>query len=143
MLALLPVLGAALNAVSHQRSVKSLEPAEGVAGTIPLEPPVELLSVEDSGFSCAVERVLMTKCRRCHTVPPRHGAPLPLLTWQQTRRMRHEKPVYELIGRAVKSGTMPFRIAANPPVELLTAAERKVLLDWVARGAPRGACRER
>src|SRR5690606_31299965 len=79
---------------------------------IPREPPVELLELPNSGFPCEVERVLKLKCRRCHTVRSRHGAPFALLSWQETRRQRHGQPVYQLIGRSVENGSMPFRIPA-------------------------------
>jgi len=108
---------------------------------LPREPPVELLSVPNSGFSCAVDAVLKAKCRRCHTRPMRHGAPFPLLTWDDTRLfVRAEAQVHLQIERVIKSGAMPFRTPANPPVEPLTADEKWVLLDWVSRGAPRGSC---
>lgn len=108
---------------------------------LPREPPVELLSVPNSGFSCAVDDVLEAKCRRCHTRPMRHGAPFPLLTWEDTRLfVRAEAQVYLQLERVITNGSMPFRIPANPPVEPLTADEKWVLLDWVSRGAPRGSC---
>lgn len=108
---------------------------------LPLEPPVEVLAVPNSGFSCAVEAVLKAKCRRCHTQPMRHGAPFPLLTWENTRLfVRAEAQVYLQLERVIKTGTMPFRIPANPPIEPLTADEKWVLLDWAGRGAPRGSC---
>lgn len=108
---------------------------------LPREPPVDLLSVPNSGFPCAVDDVLEAKCRRCHTRPMRHGAPFPLLTWDDTRLfVRADAQVYLQLDRVITTGTMPFRIPANPPVEPLTADEKWVLLDWVRRGAPRGTC---
>lgn len=108
--------------------------------TIPREPPVELLSVPNSGFSCAVEAVLKAKCRRCHTRPPRHGAPFPLLTWEDTRGMRPRGVIFDLMEQAIKIGSMPFRTPANPPVEPLTPDEKQILLSWLGRGAPRESC---
>jgi len=107
---------------------------------LPLEPPVELLRVENSGLPCDVDAVLASKCRRCHTQPARHSAPVQLLRWGDTQADRNGAPVYQHIGRVVASGYMPFAIMANPPIERLTDAEKKTLLDWVAAGGPRGGC---
>ncbi len=54
--------------------------------------------------------------------------------------MRQGVPIYKRMGRAIATGSMPFRVMANPPVENLTAKEREVLLDWLEKGAPRGSC---
>lgn len=107
---------------------------------LPEEPPVELLRVPDSGLPCAVDDVFAKKCRRCHTVPTRHGAPFVFLTWQDTQQTRADQPLTALIGRAVRSGFMPYRIDANPKVEPLTEDEKKIILDWVDAGAPRADC---
>jgi hypothetical protein len=107
---------------------------------LPREPPVELLSVPNSGFPCAVDDVLQAKCRRCHTRPARHAAPFALLTWEDTRAYRHQTQLHVLMAGVIKSGSMPQRIPANPPIEPLTADERWVLLDWLGKGAPRGSC---
>jgi hypothetical protein len=40
----------------------------------------------------------------------------------------------------VRTGFMPYRVEANPPVLPLTEDEKKVILDWVDAGAPRGDC---
>lgn len=107
---------------------------------LPEEPPVDMLRVPDSGLPCAVDDVFAKKCRRCHTVPTRHGAPFVFLTWQDTQQTRADQPLSALIGRAVRSGFMPYRIEANPKVEPLTDDEKKIILDWVDAGAPRGDC---
>src|SRR4051794_23898536 len=90
--ALLGFLGALLVVTGCQRKLRAIEreAAERQAAElsrakeaarraelpIPLEPPVELLRVPSSGIPCDVDEVLANKCRRCHTVPARHGAPL-------------------------------------------------------------------
>jgi len=142
---LLPVLlllpAAALYAASKNPKPSARPTNAQLELELPPEPPVELLRVPNSGFSCAVDSVLEAKCRRCHTRPMRHGAPFPLLTWDDTRLfVRAEAQVYLQLERVISSGSMPFRIPANPPVEPLTADEKWVLLDWAGRGAPRGSC---
>ena len=106
----------------------------------PEEPPVELLRVPESGLPCAVDDAFASKCRRCHTIPTRHGAPFVFLTWADTRQDRLGQPLYMVIGRAVRSGFMPYKVEANPPVSPLTEEEKKTVLDWVDAGAPQGDC---
>ncbi len=107
---------------------------------LPLEPPVQVLRVANSGLPCDVDDVLASKCRRCHTQPPRHSAPVQLLSLDDLHADRNGAPVYQHVGRVVESGYMPFAIMANPPIERLTDAEKQTLLAWVSAGAPRGAC---
>ncbi|HVJ21973.1 MAG TPA: hypothetical protein VM686_41495 [Polyangiaceae bacterium] len=109
---------------------------------IPPEPAFQPheLEVADSGFPCEVEAALKAKCRRCHTTPARHGAPFPLLSWEQTQADFRGTPVVGHIGRAVKSGFMPYRIKANPEVEPLTDAEKQAIVSWAESGAPRASC---
>jgi hypothetical protein len=114
--------------------------AELAAAPLPEEPPVELLRAEDSGLPCAVDDAFAAKCRRCHTIPTRHGAPFVFLTWQDTQQARGDERLATLIGRAVRSGFMPYRIEANPKVEPLTEEEKKSILDWVDAGAPQERC---
>lgn len=106
----------------------------------PEEPPVELLRTPDSGLPCKLDDVFAAKCRRCHTIPARHGAPLVFLTWDDTQQDRAGQKVAQVIGRVVQSGFMPYRIEANPPVQPLTDEEKKIILDWVEAGAPRETC---
>ncbi|HWA73188.1 MAG TPA: hypothetical protein VG937_12655 [Polyangiaceae bacterium] len=108
---------------------------------IPEEPPLGPLRAENAELPCDVDDVLARKCRRCHAIPPRHGAPFPLFTWTDLQAMRSSQPIYEVVARVVQTGYMPYRIPANPPVEPLTDAEKKTLLDWVAAGAPRESCK--
>jgi hypothetical protein len=114
--------------------------ATQTAAPLPEEPPVEIARVPDSGLPCDVDDVFARKCRRCHTIPTRHGAPFVFLTWQDTQQGRGDQPLAALIGRAVRSGFMPYRMDANPPVQPLTEEEKKIILDWVDAGAPRQNC---
>jgi hypothetical protein len=107
---------------------------------IPREPPVELLSVPNSGLPCAVDDLLAAKCRRCHTKPTRHTAPFALLTWEDTQELLRDRPRFVVMESAVRSGYMPYNIAANPPVERLSDAEKQIIIDWVEGGAPRAVC---
>lgn len=119
---------------------RAKEAARRAAEPRPPEPPVEVLRVPSSGLPCDVDDAFANKCRRCHTVPTRHGAPFVFLTWEDTQQVRADQKLSALIGRAVRSDFMPYRIEANPPVEPLTDAEKRAILDWVDAGAPRGEC---
>jgi len=98
-------------------------------------PPAGPLHVANSGFPAAVDAVLKHKCRRCHTTPLANSAPFPLLTWDDTRKLRYNRPIWMFIGTAVKSGFMPYRVPLTPPVERLTETEKATLLSWVDAGA--------
>jgi hypothetical protein len=103
---------------------------------LPLEAPWGPPKVPNSDLPADVDDVLARKCRRCHGSPTRNAAPFPLYTWAETRGRHHGQLIYERIGLAVASGFMPNLIPANPPVEKLTAAEKQILVAWVAAGAP-------
>jgi hypothetical protein len=113
---------------------------QSVAAPMPVDPPLEKVRVPNSGLPCDVDDVLAKKCRRCHTTPARHNAPFELYTWDDTRRDRLGHPLYVHIGRVVETGYMPLPIPAIPPVERLTAEEKRILVDWVDAGAPRAPC---
>jgi hypothetical protein len=123
-----------------QERARIAEAARKAAEPMPEEPPVELLRAPHSGLPCKVDDVFASKCRRCHTIPTRHGAPFVFLTWDDTRQDRLGQPLYAVIGRAVRSDFMPYRVTANPPVQPLSDDEKKIILDWVDAGAPREDC---
>lgn len=123
-----------------QARARAKEAARRASIPPPEEPPVELLRVPSSGFSCQLDDVFAAKCRRCHTIPARHGAPLVFLTWDDAQQERGGQKLTQVIGRVVRSGFMPYRIEANPPVQPLTDDEKKIILDWVDAGGPKQAC---
>jgi hypothetical protein len=93
-------------------------------------------------FPCEVDAVLADKCRRCHQDPMVDGAPFPLLEWKKTQEVYSGKPIWQRMQAAVGSGYMPFcanLACANnydPPVQPLTALQKKTLLDWLACPKP-------
>jgi hypothetical protein len=120
---------------------KRIEPVPTfVEAPLPPEPPFAPLKHPNSELPASVDDVLARKCRRCHTLPARNGAPFALYTWLEMQAPHHGEPIYQRLGRAVESGFMPnVAIVANPPVERLTSEEKRTLLDWVAAGAPRAS----
>lgn len=123
-----------------QARARAQEAARRASLPLPEEPAPELLRVPSSGFSCQLDDVFAAKCRRCHTIPARHGAPLVFLTWDDTQQDRGGQKLAQVIGRAVRSGFMPYRIEANPPVQPLSDDEKKIILDWVDAGGPKQEC---
>jgi hypothetical protein len=119
---------------------RAKEAARRAALPLPEEPPVELLKTKNSGLPCKVDDVFAAKCRRCHTIPTRHGAPFVFLTWQDMQQERAGQKLPTLIARAVRSNFMPYRMDANPPVLPLSDEEKQIILDWVDAGAPRQDC---
>jgi len=102
-------------------------------------------------FPCDVDAVLEHKCRRCHNAPDVvakcvaagtcANAPFPLLKWGDTRRdLGGARPI-DFLYDAVESGSMPcsFCKDVSPPVEPLTAAEKRTILDWALACAPPGS----
>lgn len=90
---------------------------------------------------CQALVVIENKCQRCHQDPPKNGAPVPLLTYEDTQlQVTDEKRFYQSMLDAVKSGFMPY-VALNdppsnlmPPVEPLTVEEKATLLGWLDQG---------
>ncbi|HEY2410296.1 MAG TPA: hypothetical protein VGI10_30030 [Polyangiaceae bacterium] len=92
----------------------------------------------DFVLPCDVAAVLQDVCQHCHTSPPQNGAPFPLLTGNDTQAPfdppYDNTPIWQVMGAAVDAGVMP------PPdggVDI-SQAEREVIIDWAAAGAPEG-----
>ncbi len=92
---------------------------------------------------CDALTVIRSKCQRCHQDPPRDGAPVPFLTYDDTQAQygTTELKYSDVMLPAVEKDFMPY-VAANdppnpimPPVEPLTAAEKATLLGWLKQGA--------
>lgn len=119
---------------------QSASPAPAAMPPIEPEPPFGPLRQAGAELPCDVDDIFARKCRRCHGTPPRHGAPLTFYTWADMHALRGVEPVYHHVGRVIYTGQMPFQTLTNPPVEPLTEAEKKTVLDWVKAGAPKGTC---
>ena len=86
---------------------------------------------------CEIQAILQSKCQRCHQLPPQHGAPFSLLTYDDTQAQDSTgKARFEQMASAVDSEYMPPQfLKLDPPVALLTADERATLLAWCSQGA--------
>jgi len=86
-------------------------------------------------YPCDVLAVLRAKCHTCHTMPPRNGAPMSLLTWAATQNLTSDSATVKVWQRAreyVSSGYMPYMGSPTGP---LTATEKATLLAWLDAGA--------
>lgn len=91
---------------------------------------------------CSTLVVLQSKCQRCHQDPPKNGAPMSLLTYDDTQAMwTTTLDVHDVMLDAVERDFMPY-VALNepptsimPPVEPLTPDEKATLLGWLEQGA--------
>jgi uncharacterized membrane protein len=79
---------------------------------------------------CRPAAVLKTVCQQCHSNPPQNGAPIPLVTFGDTRAERRGRPAHEVMLEAVETRWMP-----QAPVAI-SDAQRQELLDWLRAGAP-------
>jgi hypothetical protein len=77
---------------------------------------------------CDVETVLKAKCQSCHAATPLYGAPLPLMTYDDTQVPYKGLSAWRSMKTAVENGKMPQGTT-------LTVQEKKTLVDWFDRGA--------
>ncbi len=88
---------------------------------------------------CAIEQVLTNNCRKCHTDPPSYGSPISLMTYADLvapSLSDPSTPVYKMIEKRIHGDPTRMPPNPNPP---LSAADTKVLDDWIAAGAPPAA----
>jgi len=90
---------------------------------------------------CDAYEIINCVCQQCHQNPTRNGAPMPLMTYEDTQA-RFPMPtsstfVWERMQIAVSNRFMPEtnNPSVLPPVEPLTEAQRSTLLAWLAQGA--------
>ena len=87
---------------------------------------------------CEVRAVLEAKCQRCHVGAGLHGAPFPLVTYDDTQvyLASLEKRRWELMENMVEQDLMPPEDPRlDPPPAKLTAGEKDVLTTWFTEGA--------
>lgn len=82
---------------------------------------------------CDARIVIEEKCLRCHQEDGDLSAPFFLDTYDDISRR------IDSLERVIRNGSMPFLDRdLEPEVEPLTTAERELLLEWLAAGAPEG-----
>ena len=82
---------------------------------------------------CDARVVIEEKCLRCHQEGGDLSAPFFLETYDDISAR------IEALERVIRNGSMPLMDRdLEPEVEPLTTAERELLLEWLAAGAPEG-----
>jgi hypothetical protein len=89
---------------------------------------------------CSAYRIINCVCQQCHQNPPIHGAPVPLMTYDDTQApvsATSTKKVWQTAQDYVLSRFMPYRgdSTVMPPVLPLSDADYDTLLSWFAQGA--------
>ena len=92
---------------------------------------------------CEALTVIRAKCQRCHQDPPRNGAPVAFLAYEDTQAPYVDDTFKysDVMLLAVERDFMPY-VALNdgdnpimPPVAPLTGDEKATLLTWLKQGA--------
>lgn len=92
---------------------------------------------------CDVLPIVQAKCQRCHGDPLTNSAPIAFLSYQdfQSQYYTTDETWREVAIRAVGRDIMPYTALNDPPtslmppVEALTADEKKTLIAWLEQGA--------
>jgi hypothetical protein len=85
------------------------------------------------GLPCAVSKALIANCQQCHGAQQIGGAPMPLVTYSDVKKMAVTKPsmtVQQLALTRMNDVAMPM-----PPGGKISAADKKTLTDWLSAGA--------
>lgn len=95
----------------------------------------------DAGaFACDIQPVIKRRCLDCHSNPVKFGAPMPLVTYQDTQAPSAAFPgqrVFQRMAVRVADSVAPMPQAPNPR---LTAAEIQAFASWSAGGGALGSC---
>ena len=94
---------------------------------------------DNPAFPCDVREIVEGVCRRCHQAMPEggHMPPFPLETWEDTQVEYFNRPIWERMLDAVKSGFMPLAAPPllDPPVQPLTMEQKETMMTWLEGGA--------
>jgi hypothetical protein len=85
---------------------------------------------------CGIATVLQERCQACHSNPPQHGAPMPLVTFADLHASSVVDPsqeVYQRIEARIHDDSAPM---PPPPAPRLDQASASTLDTWIASGAP-------
>jgi len=88
---------------------------------------------------CEAYKIINCSCQQCHQNPPLHGAPIPLVTYEDTQAPFGKPPgtVWQEMQSVVESRSMPYTgdPAVMPPVQPLTDEQQTTILAWLSQGA--------
>jgi hypothetical protein len=90
---------------------------------------------------CAAYKIINCVCQQCHQDPPLNGAPLSLVTYEDTQGQYAgsavKKTVWQEMQKVISSRFMPYTAdpSVMPPVKPLTDEQQATMLTWLAQGA--------
>jgi hypothetical protein len=90
---------------------------------------------------CAAYRVINCVCQQCHQNPPLNGAPIPLMTYDDTQApfpvATSKGRVWQTMQTVVSTRFMPYMgdKTVMPVVLPLSDADYDTLLSWLGQGA--------
>jgi hypothetical protein len=87
---------------------------------------------------CQASEVLAAKCQRCHVGEGLHGAPFPLVTFEDTQVQSETTGTkrWQQMAAMVSADFMPPEDPRlDPPPAKLTSAEKELLMTWFDEGA--------
>jgi len=88
---------------------------------------------------CAAYRIVNCVCQQCHQNPPVHGAPVPLMTFDDLHAdvPGSSMKIWQLAQNYVSIRYMPFTgdKTVMPPVQPLSNDDYNTMLGWFAQGA--------
>jgi len=90
---------------------------------------------------CDAYKIINCTCQQCHQNPPLHGAPIPLMTYDDTQAPFGKPPgtVWQEMQSVIGNRFMPFTGPTDPPVMPpvmpLTDEQQATILAWLAQGA--------
>jgi Copper type II ascorbate-dependent monooxygenase, C-terminal domain/Copper type II ascorbate-dependent monooxygenase, N-terminal domain len=90
---------------------------------------------DSGGLPCEVARVVKDVCQTCHSNPPAAGAPMPLVSWEDTQRPSKSnpaEPVWKRMKARLHDAAHPM-----PPITPLAPSDLAALDAWLDAGAPR------
>ena len=121
-------------------------------GPIPTPPDTSMAAGGEGGNAgsgngeaitwCQARTVLKANCQRCHQDPMKNGAPIALLTYEDTQGpWSATELVHDVMLRAVEEGFMPYLALNDPPTSLMppvspmSAPDKATLIAWLKQGA--------
>ena len=90
---------------------------------------------------CAAYKIINCVCQQCHQDPPVNGAPLSLVSYDDTQGQYAgtvvKKTVWQEMQKVITSRFMPYMgdPTVMPPVKPLTDEQQATMLTWLAQGA--------
>ena len=90
---------------------------------------------------CAAYKIINCVCQQCHQDPPINGAPLKLISYEDTQGQYMgsavKKTVWQEMQKVITSRFMPYmgNPSVMPPVKPLSDEQQTTMLTWLAQGA--------